>query len=104
MQNKTTMTEITTTWCVYHLIHTRTPYQHIPKLLITEVPQNVKITEDIIERAGYLFGEFNIPWANHVLVEVDMKESPSDLVARIRKGNFSENTYAELVELAEEPI
>ena len=105
MESKTTVTKIaTTTWCVYHLIHVHTPHRHIPKLLITGVPQGVTPTEDTIERAGYLFGEFNIPWANHVLDKVSAKDSPSDLVGRIRQGDARRITWGDLIALAEEPI
>ena len=92
------------TWCVYHLIHVRTPHQHIPKLVITDVPEGEEVTEELLERAGYQFGEFDIPWANHGLDEVDVKTSPSDLVARIRQGEGQRITYAELVEKANEPL
>ena len=95
---------MSTTWCVYHLIHVRTPHQHIPKVLVVDVPEGEEVTEDLLERAGYQFSEFNIPWANHVLEEVDVKDSPSDLVARIREGDFERITYADLVERAEEPL
>ena len=93
-----------TTWCVYHLIHVRTPHQHLPRLLVTEVPKGAEVTEELLERAGYLFSEFNVAWANHVLTEVDVKGSPSDLVARIREGGFERIAYADLVALAEEPL
>jgi len=95
----------TKTWCVYHLIHVNTPYRYIPKLVIEEVPADVDLDHEILERAGYQYGEFNVPWANHVLEEVDVETSPSDLIARLRRGPSCENiTYKELVERAEEPI
>ena len=59
------------TYAVYHLIHVHTPYRYIPKLVITNVPEGKEPSEDLLERAGYQFGEFNIPWANHVLAKVD---------------------------------
>lgn len=92
------------TWCVYHFIHVRTPYQYIPKLVIRDVPDDVNLTADLLERAGYQFGEFGIPWANHALERVSAKDSPSDLVARIRNGGGARITYAELVSRAEEPL
>jgi len=92
------------TWCVYHLIHVRTPHQHLPRLLVTDVPEGAEVTEELLERAGYLFSEFNVTWANHVLTEVDPQGSPSDLVARIREGGFESITYADLVERANEPL
>lgn len=92
------------TYCVYHLIHVRTPHQHLPKLLVTEVPEGAEVTEELLEQAGYQFGEFDTAWANHVLTEVDAQESPSDLVARIRQGEGDHITYADLVAKAEEPL
>jgi hypothetical protein len=55
------------TYCVYHVIHTQTPYELIPQLAIDDVPDNTKITWEILERGGYSFGEFNIPRANHTI-------------------------------------
>lgn len=92
------------TWCVHHLIHVRAPHQHIPKLVITDVPDDVDLSTDLLERAGYLFGEFNIPWANHVLIRVNVQDSPPDLVARIRQGQGERITYEELVEKANAPL
>jgi hypothetical protein len=68
------------------------------------VPEGETVTQDLVERAGYQFGEFNIPWANHVLEQVDVKESPGDLIARIRAGECDRIPYAKLVELAEAPV
>jgi hypothetical protein len=98
------MTEETSIWCAYHLIHVQTPHQHIPKLVITDVPEGETVAADLLERAGYQFGEFNIPWANHVLERVDAKESPADLVARIRQGEGEWVTYADLKAKAEAPL
>jgi hypothetical protein len=92
------------TWCVYHLIHVQTPHQHIPKLVITEVPESETVDTDLLERAGFQFGEFGIPWANHMLEEVDVKESPADLVARIRQGEGEYETFASIERLAEAPL
>lgn len=92
------------TWCVYHLIHVKTPHQHIPKLVIEDVPDGEKVTEDLLERAGYLFSEFDIPWANHVLEKVDPSTSPSDLVARIRQGDIECINFADLTAKAEAPL
>lgn len=93
-----------TTYCVYHLIHVHTPHQHLPRLIVAEVPEGAEVTEELLERAGYQFGEFNVAWANHVLEEVDAETAPSDLVARIRQGEGEYVTYADLVERAEEPL
>ena len=92
------------TFAVYHMIHVRTPHQHIPKLVVSDVPEGEELSEELLERAGYQFGEFNIPWANHVLTEVDVKESPSDLVARIRSGDGERIAWGDLVAQAEAPL
>lgn len=91
------------TWTVYHLIHARTPHQHLPKLVVTDVPDGAAVDQDAVERAGYLFQEFNIPWANHVLAEVG-QDSPSDLVGRIRNGEGERITYVDLKARAESPL
>ena len=91
-------------WCVYHLIHVRTPYQYIPKLVITDVPEGEAVTEDLLERAGYMFGEFNVSWANHVITLVDVRESPADLVARIRQGEVERIAWPSLVARATAPL
>jgi|GEM_PF-4111406 len=55
------------TWAAYHLIHARVPRQRIPKLLIAQAPDDEEVTRDLLERAGFIFGEFGIPWANHYI-------------------------------------
>lgn len=56
-------------WAVVHLIHVRTPHQHIAKLFIKNVPEDVsaKQLRSALTRAGWQFGEFGMPWANHYL-------------------------------------
>ena len=92
------------TWCVYYLIHARTPHQHIPRIVVTDVPESEILTEDLLERAGYQYGAFGIPWANHVLTKVDVKKSPSDLVCRIRQKEGEWITWTDLVTRAEKPL
>jgi hypothetical protein len=60
-------------WAVVHLIHVRTPHLHVPRMFITEVPETVSegTLRDLLECAGYYFGEFGIPWANHYLSRHD---------------------------------
>jgi hypothetical protein len=79
----------------------QTPHRHIPKLLVRDVPPDVALDWEDVERAGFLFGEFGILRANHVLTRVDRLEAPADLVARIRQGDGERISYAELVHLAE---
>ncbi|MCL6478503.1 MAG: hypothetical protein K6T65_08800 [Peptococcaceae bacterium] len=89
------------TYCVYHFIHIHTPYRYLPKLVITNVPDDVMVTEDLVDRAGYDFSEFGIPWANHYLTVVDPVDSPADLVRRIKRKEYDEIlNYDELIERA----
>jgi hypothetical protein len=92
-----------TTWAVYHLIHVRVPHQHIPKLLITEVPDGEEVTRELLERAGYIFGEFGIPWANHYITELD-SNAPSDLIGRARDPQVPRIAWADLVAQASAPV
>jgi hypothetical protein len=91
------------TWVVYHLIHVRTPRQHIPKLLITQVPEDQEVTRDLLERAGIFFEEFGELWANHYIEKLG-PDSPSDLVGRARNPAVPRITWAELVERANAPV
>ncbi len=54
-------------WAVVHHIHVRTPQRHIAKLFVTDVPKGVRAqdVERALTRAGHVFSEFNIPFANH---------------------------------------
>lgn len=92
------------TWAVVHLIHVRHPHLHIPKLVITGVPNGETVTRDLLENAGYQFGEFGIPWANHYITKIEPGESPSDLVARARSREVPRVTWEELVRMANAPV
>ena len=85
-------------YVVYHLIHVQTPYQYNPKLVITEVPSEVDLTEEDVSRGGYQFEEFGTAWANHVLTEIkrDKSEMPGDLVAKLHGGGYETVRYSEL--------
>lgn len=91
-------------YCVYHFIHATTPYRYIPRLVIDDVPVEHGPDKQLIERAGYNFSEFGIPWANHGIMRLDPQESPADLVGAIRRGEVERITYDELVALAESPL
>ena len=73
----------TTTACVFHLIHTKTPFRYIPKLFILNVPQNTteKDLKNQLEKAGFKFGEFGIPWANHYVI-IGLENAPME----VKKG------------------
>lgn len=91
-------------WCVYHFLHAHTPHQHIPVLVVTDVPDGESVTVGLLERAGFQFGDFGVPWANYHIVQVDPKTSPADLVGRIRRGEGRRISYKELVERASRPL
>jgi hypothetical protein len=68
---------------VYHLIHVTTPFRHIPKLVI----KDYFASKEEINRAGYWFGEFGIPWANHYVLHFKSKaEIPTDAIPAIMAG------------------
>ncbi|WP_322799354.1 hypothetical protein [Thermoflexus sp.] len=91
------------TWAVVHLIHVRVPHEHIPVLVIRDVPEGERITVGLLERAGFRYGEFGSPWANHYITRVN-EDSPSDLIARIRMGEGRRISYEELVRRASAPL
>jgi len=91
------------TWVVYHLIHVRTPHQYLPQLVISGVPDDKKITREMLERAGYQFGEFGIPWANHC-IECISQTTPSDLIYRLRQGAGERLTWEKLLSRIEAPL
>ncbi|MDW8068547.1 MAG: hypothetical protein RML46_06520 [Anaerolineae bacterium] len=90
-------------WAVVHIIHTRVPRQHIPVLVIRDVPEGERVTVGLLERAGFRYGEFGSPWANHYITRVN-EDSPSDLIARLRAGEGRWISYQELVRRASEPL
>jgi len=91
------------TWVVYHLIHVRVPHQRIPKLVITGVPDGETVTRDLLERAGFMFGEFGVPWANHGIIQLG-PDAPSDLVGRARDPYVPRIRWADLVARAKAPV
>lgn len=83
---------------VYHLIHVRFPPDYIPKLVII----GDHFSKEEIERAGFLFEEFGIPWANHHILHFNSTdEIPSRLMARIKSGEGRVYTAEEFRELIE---
>lgn len=92
------------TWCVYHVIHVRTPHQYLPRLVIRDVPEEEVITKGLLERAGHQFGEFGIPWANHVIEKVSPDTSETDLVYRLRTGEGAKISWDRLQKQASAPL
>jgi len=75
-------------WAVVHLIHVRTPHQHIAKLFIKNVPEDVsaKQLRSALTRAGWQFGEFGVPWANHYISPET--EWEDEVVGAYRRGGI----------------
>jgi hypothetical protein len=90
------------TWCVYYFSQTRAPYEHVPKLVIRNVPEGEVVTEEMLESVGYYYEAFNIPWANHVITQVDAERAPADpvirasLLPRISQGEGESISWDEL--------
>jgi hypothetical protein len=85
-------------WVVYHVIHVRTPHQHIGKLLVTDVPEG-KTEDDVksaLTRNGYSFSEFHIPWANHALTA--LPDAPDEVVGAYRRGDVFTIPWAVIAE------
>ena len=70
-------------WCAYRVVRTAFPPQYIPRLIITDVPPEVEITEELLQMAGYCLERFT-PWVNHRVIDFD--EFPADLLERVRGG------------------
>jgi hypothetical protein len=95
-------------WAVVHHIHVRTPHLHIPRMFIENVPENVGAgaLQELLERAGFYFGEFGIPWANHYLVRHDKwNNQVIGTYNRIRRNpddcEVTTLTYDKLLQLAQ---
>jgi len=86
------------TWAVYHLIHVRTPHQHLAKLFIEGIPEGKGKgdIESALTRNGYEFGEFGIPWANHGLVA--LPDAPDQVIGAYRRGEVETVKWADIAE------
>jgi hypothetical protein len=83
---------------VYHLIHVTTPYRHIPKLVIADY----FASKEEINQAGYWFGEFGIPWANHYVLHFESKaDIPADAIPAIMNGKVEILSRQEFLEKLE---
>jgi len=87
------------TWCVYHWVYLTTPHKHVPRLVVTDVPEGETVTCDQVERAGYRPHDYGIPWENHFLKPVT-QDLPADLLARIGAGEGERIAFDRLQELA----
>jgi hypothetical protein len=84
------------TWAVVHHIHVSTPHQHVPLLFIEDVPEEVEEGElrSLLTRAGYQFGEFGIPWANHYLASEE--EWGDEVVGVYKRGDADVISYNDI--------
>lgn len=84
------------TWAVVHFIHVQNPPRHIPRLFIEDVPEDVGEGElrSLLTRAGYQFGEFGIPWANHYLAPEH--EWKGEVAGAYKRGDVETITYDDI--------
>lgn len=84
------------TWAVVCVIHVHTPYRHIPQLFIEDVPEEIEEGElrSLLTKAGYQFGEFGIPWANHYLAPQDKWKD--EVVGAYERGDVDVISYDDI--------
>lgn len=77
-------------------IHVGTP-QHIAKLFIKEVPKETTAQElkKLLTEAGYSFGEFGTPWANHYL-EFGLAKANSQVKGAWKSGEVQTINFKSL--------
>lgn len=93
----------TKTGAVVHLIHVTTPHQHIAKLFITGIPEDLTSRElqSILDEAGYYYSEFGQKWTNHYVV-AGLKDSDISVRKAFRDGKADDFiSYKELLERIE---
>ena len=90
----------TCTAAVIYIIHVGTP-DWVAKLFITHVPKDVTANEikELLDTAGYSFGEFGQRWANHY-VTIGLRNEKSSVINAYRKGDVETMTYDELIKEA----
>lgn len=88
------------TAAVIFVIHVGIPEWHA-KLFITDVPDDVTANEikELLDNAGYYFGEFGQKWANHY-VTVGLQKEAANIRTEFVKGLADTITYDQLVEEA----
>lgn len=92
----------TLTGAVLFIIHVGN-YEEVAKLFITHLPQGTSSGElkNLIDDAGYWFGEFGSKWANHAVV-VGLGDQRSDVRAAYKSGMVKTITYDELLKKVNE--
>lgn len=87
----------TRTAAVIFVIHVGNP-EWIAKLFITHVPEDITERElkEMIDEAGFYFGEFGQRWANHY-VKIGLKDAPASVRTAYRNKNVQTITYDELL-------
>ncbi|GIL15279.1 MAG: hypothetical protein BroJett039_04520 [Chloroflexota bacterium] len=85
-------------WAVVHHIHVRTPHRHIAKLFVTDVPKgiNAAAIQTALTRSGYVFQEFNIPFANHYIEP--LTDVADEVVGAWRNGTARAITWDSICE------
>lgn len=72
--------------------------QHVAKLFIQNVPQNVSLgnLKEMITAAGYTFQEFNIPWANHYVLR-NINRAEPEVIGAFKRGQTETIEFTTLV-------
>jgi hypothetical protein len=89
------------TWAVTWVHHVTTPFRRLVRLVVKNVPRDIELTWDDIEAAGYSFGEFGIPRANHRLFRVT-RDAPADVKRQIAEDAILSITYEQLLRKRDE--
>jgi hypothetical protein len=85
------------TYVVYHLIFVSTPNRYIPKLFVTDVPDDKNVDWNLVDEYKE-YGEFGMSHANHYIEQL-VPESPPELKRAFRNGDAEQISYDNLVEL-----
>jgi|GEM_PF-1399355 hypothetical protein len=85
-------------WAVVHHIHVRTPHRHIVKLFVTDVPKGISADhiQQALTRAGHVFQEFNIPFANHYIEK--LPDAADEVIGAWRNGTARAVSWDEIRE------
>lgn len=87
------------TWCVYYLVHVTMPYHYLPRLVITDVPDDATVTADVLQSAGYPLGKLGILRPNYGIARLG-EDAPRELVQRVREGEGDCVAWDDLVRQA----
>jgi len=89
------MMEDMNVWAVVHVVQGAPP-RHVARLFITDAPEGVDAREvaRALTRAGRQFGEFGVPWANHLVAR--RAAWSAEVEHAWRRGDVACIAYADL--------